>query len=353
MTGASSDAPPTISSITEQIDAAHPPHGNEWDLRTVVAQRLHVSRTSADWPVIFIEGDEASFGNYSRFPGARHVQAKDMDTGRGFESLQVAAPPEALGGANALAHIVYEMASFLRGNANASNEELFLAIRWVLGLLGTAKDVLTLDAQLGLAGECRLLRELLDTGFKARVGSATVLERWVDGKRDFAAQGISIEVKTTAQNTRMHHILSISQLEPTSVGETVYLYSLGLKPELLHDRKLTTYVDDVVRFLVTPQGEPDIQARARFFEKLEARGYHEAHRALYDVGPGLMVNGALPARLFRATELDYLRIGSFKNDVLPSMVRNIGYDLELPDGLAQNVDEQNAVFHQLISSNPA
>src|SRR5260370_13028088 len=126
MTGASSEPPPTIPSITEQIDGAHPPHGNEWDLRTVVAQRLHVSRTAADLPVIFIEGDEPSFGNYSRFPGARHVRAKDMDTGRVFESLHVAAPPEALGGPNALAHIVYEMARFLPRNASPPNQELFL-----------------------------------------------------------------------------------------------------------------------------------------------------------------------------------------------------------------------------------
>lgn len=351
MTGDSPEEPLTIASISGQIDRARPPHGNEWDLRTVIEKRLHVSRTAADWPVIFIEGDSASFGNYSRFPGARHVPAKDMDTGREFQSLQMAAPPESLGGVNALAHIVYEMASFLRKNPNASNEELFLAVRWVLGLLGTEKDVLTLDAQLGLAGECRLLRELLNLGLEEGVGSATVIERWVDGKRDFAAQGISIEVKTTAQSTRMHHIGSITQLEPTTPGEIVYLYSLGIRAELLHDRKLTTYVDDVARFLLTPQGEPDLYARARFFEKLEARGYHEAQRPLYEVGPGLMISAALPPRLFRAADLDYLRVGSFKNDVLPSMVRTVGYDLELPDGLAGNVDEQ-VVFRTLISSNP-
>jgi hypothetical protein len=274
-----------------------------------------------------------------------------MDTGRAFESLQLPAPPESLGGAKALALIVYEMAYFLRNNPTASNEELLLAVRWVLGLLGTDRDVLTLQAQLGLAGECRLLRELLDLGFKEGVGAATVLERWVDAERDFAARGISIEVKTTAQNTRMHHIDSISQLEPSAVGETVYLYSMGIKAEFLHDRKLTSYVDDVVRVLLTPQGQPDPQTRARFFEKLGTRGYQEQHRPLYEVGPGLMINAALPARLFRASDLDYLRLGSFKNDILPSMVRNIGYDLELPDGLGQDVGEQE-VFRALISSEP-
>lgn len=340
-----------MSSIADQIEAANPPHANEWDLRTVVEQRLHISRTATDRPVIFIEGSDASFGNYSRFPGARHVRATDMDTGRAFESLQLPAPPEMLGGAKALALIVYEMAYFLRNNPNASNEELLLAVRWVLGLLGTDLDVLTLHAQLGLAGECRLLRELLDLGFKEGVGAATVLERWVDAERDFAARGISVEVKTTAQNTRLHHIDSISQLEPSAVGETVYLYSIGIKAEFLHDRKLTAYVDDVVRILLTPQGQPDPQTRARFYEKLGSRGYQEQHRPLYEVGPGLMINASLPARLFRASDLDYLRLGSFKNESLPSMVRNIGYDLELPDGLAEGVDEQ-AVFRELISSDP-
>ncbi len=79
MTDGRSEAAPTITIITEQIDGAHPPHGDEWDLRTVVADRLHVSRTAADWPVIFIEGDEASFGNYSKAcPGKRHRHWKSV-----------------------------------------------------------------------------------------------------------------------------------------------------------------------------------------------------------------------------------------------------------------------------------
>jgi hypothetical protein len=178
-----------------------------------------------------------------------------------------------------------------------------------------------------------------------------VIERWVDAERDFAARGISIEVKTTAQNTRLHHVGSLTQLEPTAVDENVYLYSIGIKAELLHDRKLTAYIDDVARLVITPQGQPDAPALARFFDKLEARGYHRTHRPLYDVGPGLMINGALPARLYRATDLDYLRMGSLKNDTLPSMVRNVGYDLELPDNLAPDVNEL-AVFRELISSPP-
>ncbi len=340
-----------MQAIAGQIEAALPPHGDEWDLRTIVAQRVHVSRTATDWPVIFIEGNDASFGNYSKFPGARHVQAKDMDSGRVFESLQVAAPPDSRGGAKALVHIAYEIASLLRTNPSAGNEDLLLGVGWVLGLLGTETDILSRGAQLGLAGECRLLRELLDLALKDGVGTATVIERWVDAERDFAARGISIEVKTTAQNTRLHHVGSLTQLEPTAVDENVYLYSIGIKAELLHDRKLTAYIDDVARLVITPQGQPDAPALARFFDKLEARGYHRTHRPLYDVGPGLMINGALPARLYRATDLDYLRMGSLKNDTLPSMVRNVGYDLELPDNLAPDVNEL-AVFRELISSPP-
>src|SRR6266404_3378194 len=116
MTADSDAVTPSVASISDQIDAANPPHGNEWDLRTVVERRLHISRTATDRPVVFIEGNEGSFGNYSRFPGARHVRAKDMDTGRGFETLQLSAPPDSLGGAEALAHIVYELARFLRDN---------------------------------------------------------------------------------------------------------------------------------------------------------------------------------------------------------------------------------------------
>jgi hypothetical protein len=131
----------------------------------------------------------------------------------------------------------------------------------------------------------------------------------------------------------------------------LYLYSIGIRVERLHDRKLTAYVGDVARLLVTQRRKSDPQAEARFFEKLATRGYDEAHRALYDVGPGLMLNGALPARLYRASGLDCLRTSSFKNDEQPSMVRNIGYNLELPDGLDQPLDE-NAIFTELIQSPP-
>jgi hypothetical protein len=344
------DSAATIEAIDAKIVTARPPHGDEWDLRTIVDGRIHVSRTATDSPVVFIEGDEGSFGNYSRLPGARHVRARDIDTGREFDSLQIVAPTESLGGGHALAHIVYEMASLLTNNRNATNEELLLGVRWVLNLLGTQREVLSQRAQLGLAGECRLLRELLNLASGNGVAPAVVVERWVDGARDFAARGISVEVKTTSQNSRLHHIDSISQLEPAAAGEIIYLYSLGIKTEELHDRKLTTYIDDVVALLLTADGEPDEQARSRFFAKLEARGYYNEHRALYEVGPGLMLNGMLPARLFRAGDLDYLRVASFKDNTMPSMVRNVGYDLEVPDGEALN--DERSVFLELITSDP-
>ena len=126
-------SPPTMLAITAQIEAAGPPHGDEWDLRTVVEQRLHISRTASNQPVIFLEGDALSFGNYGRFPGARHIQqATDMDTGRAFPTLLLPAPIDTIGGAKAMAHVVYEIASALSEQPDVSNEELLLKPRWVL-----------------------------------------------------------------------------------------------------------------------------------------------------------------------------------------------------------------------------
>jgi hypothetical protein len=345
-------SPPTMAFIAEQIDAVSPPHGENWDLRTIVDRRLHISRTASNQSVIFLEGDDVSFGNYGRFRGARHIQqVTDIDSGREFPSLLLASPIETIGGSKAMAHIVYEIASALVEQPTLNNEELLLKTNWVLGLLGAQSDILTSELQVGLAGECYLLRRLLEIALTAGVGASAVLERWIDEKRDFGAHGITVEVKTTAQSTRVHHIGSISQLEPSAENEIVYLYSIGIKPERFHDRKLTAYVDDVVRLLVTQERKNDPQAQARFFEKLASRGYDEAHRPLYDVGPGLMFNGALPARLYRASDLDCLRMSSFKNDAQPSMVRNIGYSLELPDGLDETLDE-DYIFTELIQSPP-
>lgn len=181
MTGDSVQVIPSIATIAAEIDAARPPHGNEWDLHSIVDRRLHVSRSDRDSPVIFLEGAEDSFGNYGKFPGARHVQVKDIDTGREFQSLQFPAPPDALGGAKALAHIVYEMASLLQGSGELNNEELLSSVRWVLGLLGTTSDILSPEAQLGLAGECFLLRELLELAHDERIGATIVVDRWVGG----------------------------------------------------------------------------------------------------------------------------------------------------------------------------
>jgi len=351
MTEDSAAARRSIAAISAEIDAARPPHGNEWDLHPVMPERLHISRSATDHPVIFLEGDAASFGNYGKLPGARHVRVKDVDNGREFESLLLPAPRDALGGAKALAHIVYEMASVLAAGGDLTNEELLNSVRWVLGLLGTDPDILPPEAQLGLAGECFLLRELLQVAHAEGIGATVAVDRWVDGIRDFAAHGLSIEVKTTALNSRLHHIGSINQLEPSSDGETVWLFSIGIKIQALHDRKLPDYVDDVARWLVTPQGDADLPAQAAFFERLEARGYQPAHRQVYEVGAGLMLNVAIPAHLYRASDLDYLRLASFKDETLPSMVRSIGYDLELPDGATPTVDDR-VVLLELLKAQP-
>ena len=153
-------------------------------------------------------------------------------------------------------------------------------------------------------------------------------------------------MKTTGQNSRVHHIGSISQLEPASAGEEVFLYSLAIKVEGLHDRKLPSYIDDVRNLITASNGDPDLAAQAAFFDKLESRGYQAAHREIYEVGPGLMLNPEIPPRLYRVWDLDYLRLESFKDATIPSIVRSIGYDLELPDG-GLAIDETNVLIHLL------
>jgi hypothetical protein len=171
-------SPPTMATITDQIDAASPPHGDNWDLRTIVDRRLHISRTTSNQPVILIEGDGVSFGNYGRFPGARYIpEVTDMDTGREFQTLLLAAPIETIGGSKAMAHIVYEIASALVEQPALSNEELLLKTNWVLGLLGASSEILSSELQVGLAGECHLLRRLLEIGRTTGIGASAILER--------------------------------------------------------------------------------------------------------------------------------------------------------------------------------
>lgn len=350
------DNPISRSRSIEGIDATFESvgcaQGNRWNLSTLDVDRLHLSRGHHGEYTLFLEGDQPSFGNYGWMHGAEYESdAVDVESGRIFQALRITAPASTFGN-RAIAHIAYEFAHLLAGSSNVANESLLLQAAWILELLGDSREILSAERQLGLAGECVLLWKLLQVGHAHGIGCGVVLERWrgeLHDRRDFAATGVSIEVKTSAQRARVHHIGSLSQLEQLAEGEQVYLYSLGILRERLHDRKLPTYIDEIEALMLDGNGAIDLQAVERFRAKLQLYGYDPAEREAYEYGPGLMLNESMRARLYPVATLDCLRMASFKGDQLPGMVRDVSYYLELPEDVPDGFNEADVLL-SLISS---
>ena len=284
-------------------------------------------------PTLFIEGDVSSFGKLPTLRGLEHREdAIDVQTGSVFKALKVTAPHEPYGN-EALAVIAYEICRSIESDPDTDNATLLAGAYWILSVLGIETSALSGERQRGLVAELLLLRRLLQLGREHSIGSQAILDRWwgpVGGKRDFAAVGISVEVKSTALNTRTHHIASIDQLDPMSPGEQVYVYSVGIKSDPTVDRKLPTYVADCTSAIVdTPGNSVAETAVHSFYEKLESVGYLTQFEDIYRSTPGMMPNPLLPPKLFRASDLDGVKLSSFKGNKLPSMVTAVSYQINI------------------------
>ena len=344
----------SIEQIKKTFAGLERPTGNRWNLHTIAPGRLHLSVGHDGAPTVFIEGEATSFGRLQAFRGVEHRDdAVDVRTGNLFKALRVTAPDEPYGN-EALAIIAYEIARTIDSEPDSDNTTLLASVTWILRLLGVETSILSVERQRGLVAELLLLRRLCQIGRDNGISPNAVLDRWwgpVGGKRDVAAAGVSIEVKVTALNTRTHHIASIDKLEPTSLGERVYLYSVGVKSEPTVDRKLPTYVADAVSEIVDANGMPVASAVHAYYEKLESTGYQRQFDDLYTSEPGLVPNPLLTSELYSTDDLDHLRISSFKGDRPPSMVTAVSHEITIPasaPALAQG--ETDVVLLSLITS---
>ena len=343
---------PSIDRIEHAFATLAKPSFNRWHFDTIVPLRLHLSKSHEDAATIFIEGDASSFGRLPQLRGVEHRgDAQDVASGRIFGALRLVAPTTSYG-VRAITYIAYELSRRLEDDPGIDNASLLASIHWIMQLLGTEPTVLSSERQRGLVAELLLLRRLLQLGRQNGVGPQSVLDRWwgpTGGKRDFAATGVAIEVKSTALNVRSHHISSIDQLEPLSDGEHVYLYSMGIKSEPTFERKLPTYIHDVVEEMVTPSGRRDTSAIDGLKTKLASIGYDSQLDNLYESLPGLLPNPMLPPLLFHVDALDRIRLSSFRAGRLPSMVTAVSYQLEASGEHLSVSDTESALLGFLQS----
>ena len=342
----------SITQIEEVFGSLERAVGNQWSLHTLAQDRLHLSVSQDGQSTIFIEGSADSFGRLPILRGVEHRDdAEDVQSRRVFGALRVTATPDPHGN-QAVAFIAFEMARTLDREPDVDNSDLLSRVHWILALLGREPAVLSSERQRGLVAECLMLRRLLQIGRAHSIGAQAVLDRWwgpEGGKRDFAAVGVAIEVKSTALNARNHHISSIDQIEPLSSGEKAYLYSMGIKSELTYERKLPTYLADAASEMIRPDGSPDVDAAYAFNQKLASAGYDPQVEGLYVAEPGLLPNPALSPKLFRVEDLDRVRVSSFKGDRLPGMVTALSYDLQVAAPPMSEAKTEEALL-SLISS---
>jgi hypothetical protein len=323
-------------------------NGNQWSLYPLHAGRVFLSRDDTGRFSLFLTGAKESFGQLPRISGidfSDDVEA--VPTGEHLQALRLTSSSLTFGN-RVMAHVAYELSRQIERDAQVTNEHLVSEIRWIFELLDDRDTVMSADLQKGLVGECVFLRKLLMLCAQLNLPRTAALERWwgfEKSKRDFAAKGTAVEVKTTSRDTRQHVITGMQQLEPQD-GEQVYLYSLGVKADPSAPKKLPDFVQEVADLLVGPGGAIDPDLQERFYSCLRRYGYEPTAAHLYRLVPGFL-NFHLPPRLFRESELHRLRWDSFKGEALPDMVVDVSYRLEARSP-ELSLSEERAVLETLL-----
>lgn len=327
--------------------------GNRWTVEALVPGRLHLSRGEKGEYAVFLEGSAETFGRIPAWTGVMHSDSVvALPGGHVIAAVRIVSK-NPIHGNRVIAHIAYELGRRLELRPEVENEELLAGVSWILPLLGDRETTLGVERQYGLAGECVLLLRLLGCAARLGIPGREALRRWKGAgasRRDFAAEGIAIEVKNTSHATRLHHFGSIWQLDPQSANEEVFLFSMAMRLDPSAPKKLPDYLAEVEAGLVTTAGATDEEAVSLFRQQLRHYGYDSACESLYRSQPGF-APPHLPATLYREQDLDRVRITSFKDDRLPSMVMNVRYDLEVC-GAGLSGDDADAVMTRLLVATP-
>jgi len=309
---------------------------------------VYLSRDHAGRYALFLVGPKESFGVLPRIAGIDYSDAIEaVPDNVTLQAVRLTSGSVAFGN-RVLAHVAYELEQRLDRDASVTNDVLLSDIRWILELLGDRENLLSDDYQKGLVGELVFLRKLLLMARDLLIPSSVALERWHGydrAKRDFSGPRIAVEVKATSNNSRVHQVGSLAQLDPQD-SEKVFLFSLGVKLDSSAPKKLPDYVSDVMELLVTSDGEPDTYLRGKLSDNLRLYGYEPEQESLYRSCPGFL-NFHLPPKLFREQELDRVRLTSFKGDTLPSMVRDVAYTLDV-QSQELTPQEEREIFRSML-----
>ena len=343
----------TIDYSIEQIESLYsglpPAVENSWNVFCIEENRFYLSRDEEGRYVSFLIGDRDSFGPVSRAFGIEFSDAVyALPEGVTLTAAKLRARSRTFS-RRIMAHVAFELQRRLRERPGVDNRTLLSEVRWILELLGDRDDILTSEQQIGLLGELILLRKLLAISAENSWPARSALDVWCgfDGsKRDFAGNKVAIEVKVTSASTRVHQISSISQLDIHG-PEDVYLFSVGIRADSSAPRKLPDFIADVENLLIDASGNRDHDLVGEFHDGLRLYGYDSASVNIYNSGPGFL-NFHLRPALFRECDLDRLRMSSFKEDKLPSMVAGVSYSLAVTSQEVTETEEREILLKLLV-----
>lgn len=318
-----------VESIAAEIAELPKSQGPARDAATVLPGRLHVAKAPDGRLELFIEGSRESFGHAAVGRALEFGEYQELSRGRTFTALLVRSSA-AESNVRAMAHVAYEALSALSVEPKLSNEHLLEILGPYLGLV-LERDLLSMEQQLGMAGELMLLLELMNRAEELGRDAGVAVRSWTgwdSASRDFRGEGVAIECKVTRSPGRNHWVHPMYQLlsAPGEV-ERVYVFSVGINVDRSRGYRLLTAIDRVLERLSGPSKADLLLGLSRY----AGVGYDGSHRRQYELEPGLLVTQ--PPALIRVDHLnDVLRPESFGAGALPERVTDLRYAVNL-DGL--------------------
>jgi hypothetical protein len=277
---------------------------------------------------------------------ARHLQHGSWRNSDGdeFEASRLVLPPAphflALS-----ALIASEMLRFgLAGGCTI--QEAFSAVEPLVEL-SLKRAQLSEEAVRGLLGELIVLDQMLVSVADHPEYRSAVLDMWrghQHAARDFRVGKAAVEVKTTCLRSSIHHINSLSQVEPQStendVESELFLLSVGLAPSEAGSLSVPSLVERIYGRLATEGFEPSpLQIRflhdVRHYGSADGTGYNHptmsgvpAYSARYST--------TFEPRFFDACDPDFRVI---RRSMLTSTfvsAEDISFKVVLPDALNEH-----------------
>jgi hypothetical protein len=333
----------TLEEINELFLRVQPARADAWYVQALWGDRAYVTRASNGSFGFFIRGQLSEFGPIPRSSSISHsTEVRIEPLGTIAPMLRIVAPQKAQGN-RAVVYLACEVSRLLEDQPTLPNEDLLRRLIWMLVLLEDDATILSPERQRGLVGELQLLVRLVRRA-KAQSRSALVaIERWHgpwSSKRDFSAVGIAVEVKTTSDETRIHTISSLDQLDPQDASEGVFLYSLGVRHDYSAPRRLKHFVSDIEVLLDDSEAD-------EFHGRLSEYGYDVNRPELYDSEPGISPFHLSPC-FFAEAGMIRLRRESFVGGRPPAPVLTIAYRLMM-NGEPLPASAEDALLDRLLS----